>query len=102
MGAVNIRLSRLSRIPPWPGIKVPESLIPEPLFNTDSNKSPTCAMIDIIKPRESNSLKDKFNQFFKANVAAMPNIIPPIDPSMVFLGLILGNILFLPNLVPIR
>jgi hypothetical protein len=100
MGAVNNKLSKQSNMPPWPGINFPESLTPEPLFNTDSNKSPSWPTIDKINPREINLLKDKFNQLLKAKVIMILNKIPPTDPSRDFLGLILGYILFFPNLIP--
>ena len=39
-GAVNITLSILSNIPPWPGIKLLKSLIPVYLFTLEAAKSP--------------------------------------------------------------
>src|SRR6266700_3146684 len=42
-GAANSMASIRSKMPPWPGSRLPESLTPAPRFRADSARSPSCA-----------------------------------------------------------
>ena len=72
------------------------------------NKSPktdATAQIKIIRVRITTS--KVFNEFLKIKVIIRELIttdetIPPIVPSKVLLGLIIGNILFLPKTLPVK
>ena len=75
-------------MPPWPGNKVPESLIFASLFIIDSIKSPTNAIRETNIPYKM-PIKNGFCQLSKnaKNVATeIEHIIPPIKPSIVLLG----------------
>jgi hypothetical protein len=49
-GAVKIKLSILSRIPPCPGIREDESFMPDTRFAEDSNRSPAWPRMPIVIP----------------------------------------------------
>ena len=96
-------MSILSRIPPCPGKKVPESFIFASLFIIDSIKSPTNAMREIKIPYKIPT-NNGFSQFSKnaKNIASkIEQDIPPIKPSIVLLGDI-GERGFLPNDFPMK
>ena len=53
-GTANKRLSILSRMPPWPGIKLLESFTPAVLLSNDSVRSPSVPNIETTKPNPAN------------------------------------------------
>ena len=93
----NNKLSERSRIPPCPGRIVPESLRCVARLRADSKKSPSCATIPSIEVRI-------INESIFALPVITPNILdiimhairPAALPSILFRGLILGQILWLP------
>ena len=88
-GVANRRASILSKIPPWPGRMVPESLTPDIRFSADSKRSPTCPAAPIKMKKKKQIPQDKYGN--KKSLNTEPTKIlarkPPIDPSIVFPGL---------------
>ena len=78
------------------------------LFTELIKRSPkTDAAAEINKMRTSKKLSKVFSEFWKIRITSRELIttdatIPPIVPSRVLLGLMLGNILFLPKALPAK
>ena len=98
--------SNLSRIPPCPGRMLPVSFIFAFLFKYEKDKSPNWQPIDVRIP---NKIILKFITWAiyenKINITKQDNIILPIDPMIVFFGLIFvnfGPLKILPKIKPPR
>ena len=98
-----MQLSILSRIPPCPGKKVPESFIFASLFIIDSIKSPTNAIREIKIPYKipTNNGFSQLSKNAKNTANEIEQDIPPIKPSIVLLGDIAERD-FLPNNLPTK
>lgn len=91
IGAVNIMASKRSKMPPWPGRMLPESLTCTERLNMDSTKSPHVPIVATIAAATMLKImpawKKKSPQ--KAHIiqpATIVRMTPPTKPSMVFLG----------------
>ena len=96
-----IKLSNLSKMPPWPGRKLLEFFIFTHLLQKDSIKSPTNAeiiitIVNIKAFKIENISKNKLQNNDKINAKMMPEI----KPNMVLLGLILGISFLFPKNEP--
>ncbi len=58
-GEANNKLSNLSKIPPWPGIKLPLSFKFACRLNLETTKSPIVPVIETIKEIIIQSIKEK-------------------------------------------
>ena len=98
-----MQLSILSRIPPCPGKKVPESFIFASLFIIDSIKSPTNAIRETKIPYKipTNNGFSQLSKKEKNTAKKIEQDIPPIKPSIVLLGDI-GDRDVLPNDFPMK
>ena len=100
----------LSRMPPWPGKSEPESLTSATLLMNDSIKSPNIDAKDTINEinrkclvwRLSKVIKDK--KFIYESISDEKTLkkMPPLTPSQVLFGEILGQNKVLPNMEPIN
>ena len=103
-GKPNIIPSILSRMPPWPGSKLPVSFFFAFLFRREKYKSPSWQKSEVTIP-VNIIIKLIFFVIKKSklqNVTQL-SIIEPIDPENVLLGLIfviLGPLNVLPNIYP--
>ena len=100
-GAVKIRESSRSRMPPWPGSSVPLSFTPISRFIADITTSQQKPLRPIIKPASSDN--GKFNGVMTGPSTAAISVVvatPPTNPASVLLGLTLGVILMRPIDLP--
>ena len=98
-------LSKRSKIPPCPGIKLEKSLILNFLLIEEKVRSPNCPMTDKNKVIRAIPKRDKEEEttVIKYVVAIKtPMRVPPIHPSQVLLGDILGVHLCLPINFPVK
>ena len=97
-GAERSKASNLSSIPPCPGSKVPESLMPAFLLALLSTRSESVARIPINKPKKIP--KVPINKY----ATNAENKLPIKAPSQLFFGEIIGDnpleINFLPKAIP--
>lgn len=95
-----------SSIPPWPGIRLPESLMCRFLFIIDSIRSPNVAKTEQEAPRPSHhhtlpgNPNHRGQTSPKSTDAAHVSKKPPKNPSQVFWGLMRSNNLCLPKAQP--
>ena len=98
--------STLSRTPPWPGNNLPVSFILAFRLRYETNRSPDWLIKEISKQNKmlftlnSKSKKPKLENNIKG---IMDDTNEPIDPDMVFFGLIFVNFIppmLLPNTYP--
>ena len=101
-GIANIIPSNLSRNPPWPGNKLPVSLILAILFKYETNKSPSWLTketnntnVTKLIPTSRLILKKILNNIIENK----ENTKEPIVPEIVLFGLIFVN-LFPPMVLP--
>ena len=93
-------LSILSNIPPCPGIKFPKSFIPAVLFMADADKSPiwlNILSVNVINDMYTYDIfifPNLFIQYVYIKEIIIAPIVPPIDPSIDFFGLIFVNLCF--------
>ena len=102
-GIENIWLSILSKIPPWPGNKLPLSFTLAERFNIDSIKSPITEHIHTIAPKISHSdifIDEKY--WLSIYEPIRHNIKPPPTPSQVFFGDIRSSNLCFPKFTPAK
>ena len=104
-GAAMISESRVSSIPPLPGMMTPLSLTPAALLKVDSIRSPVQENIEVAKPRSTPWIGENRNRSLKIIGASAPirqgTAIPPINPATDLLGLTLNiPLLFFPNAMP--
>ena len=93
--------SILSRIPPWPGNKLPVFLIEDFLFKYEKKRSPNCTLIETTNPIKIFCIDEVLNKYFnKVELIRMENKMEPKLPVIVLLGLILVNLGPL-NILPI-
>ncbi len=97
--------SILSSRPPWPGMMSDASFSPAARFKIDSPKSPIRANSPI--PPETGiashgSTPGTSIQNVVRTPARIPAMTPPIAPSTVFPGLILGANFRFPNVLPVN
>lgn len=98
-------------MPPCPGRSLPKSLIPKFLLIVDAARSPNILITERqtliiitetydkpVSPSKKNFLNTKSKTTFNKTAPTTP----PIAPSTLFLGLILGQSLRLPNLLPTK
>ena len=100
----NIILSILSSIPPCPGIILEKSLILYALLIAEKNKSPILPTIlkkSVIKVIWYILIVLDITVIKNIVPINVPTIVPPINPSIVFLGDISSNSLCLPIKLPI-
>ena len=97
----NIKLSNLSKKPPWPDKKLLEFFKLFVLLKKDSIKSPHKleTIIKDIKITSNIDIKD-WNIITYIDDNKIEKNIPPISPSSVLLGLINLNSLCLPKIFP--
>lgn len=101
MGAAKIMASMRSRMPPWPGRIVLESLTPAPRFQIDSTRSPIWAAIAVAAPTASNRRSRRSSrQRLQTAVEATEVTKPAIAPSHDFFGETTGAKRCRPNAVP--
>src|SRR5690606_14554543 len=97
--------SSRSRTPPWPGMRAPESLTPACRLSRLSNRSPTTesnpASSDTSATAGNCTVVAPANSDSTTPVITASNM-PPMRPSTVLLGLILGASLCRPNLRPLK
>ena len=96
--------SNLSNIPPCPGKKFPVSFIFAFLFRNEKNRSPNwhAKDVEILKNKTLRSILLVIKNI-KPPIVKKEKKNEPIDPDMVFLGLILvnfGPLKILPNIYP--
>ena len=86
-GAANRNESTRSRMPPWPGIRVPESLAPAARLSSDSATSPDWAVTAISRPSTTAHAagpgRPPRSERAPTTIAAT---VPPMTPLQVLLG----------------
>ena len=83
--------SNRSKNPPWPGNKVPESLMPALRLSQDSNRSPMKERMQTNKEKMAITHHDLILPIPRAlNQSQYAKIKPPKTPSHVFPGLMVG------------
>ena len=93
--------SKRSKIPPCPGIILPESFTPKLRLNNDSSKSPKIAAGTINSAdTNQNNWCEGSNSMLIPHAINPVKIAPPIVPSQVFLGEIRSNNLRFPKNLP--
>src|SRR3954453_12383645 len=106
VGRTKYSESNRSRMPPWPGIKLLESLTPASRLNSDSAKSPICPMTDSTPAMTRRRQIGTFTptrgkiQAPKRGATRSPPITPAVLPDRVFPGLTRGASLGPPNARP--
>src|SRR2546430_12807267 len=103
IGAVKKIESKRSRNPPWPGIRVPESFTSAERFHIDSARSPTTPLNERITPAMIACSSGKLWKNVKWMITAVMTDVrmPPTKPSTVFFGLMRGESLWRPNVLPV-
>ena len=100
-GIAKMMLSKRSRMPPWPGRILLESLMPMVRLSCDSVRSPsvpktTVSSATIIHCKVSSTGKNRARSSDAPTAASAP----PMKPSHVFLGEMRSNILCRPIVTP--
>ena len=95
-----------SRIPPRPGIRIPESFTPVDRFSADAMRSPEIVAGATTAARRSARIIDPPKTWGakKKKAAENPKVprIPPMKPTVLFFGLIFkGFLAFLPKVMPV-
>ena len=85
-GAANRNESTRSRIPPWPGISVPESFAPAARLSIDSARSPAWAARASERPEDQRAAGAGRGPTSTSADTTVAATIPPISPAYVFDG----------------
>src|SRR5690606_16481217 len=100
-GATAMSESRRSIRPPWPGSRLPMSLMPTSRLMSDSHRSPRVAKVTPATPSARPAHHGPSSATMTtATPAATLAIIEPAKPSQDFFGEMLGAIGCLPNRTP--
>ena len=91
-----------SSIPPCPGNNVPESLICTDRFKADSYRSPICPAVPMSRNMTIHDAQGSDGRNMALIIPPINRLAlsPPIEPSMVFLGLTDGQSLWRPRYEP--
>src|SRR4249919_1538907 len=104
-GSAASTLSMRSRIPPWPGMRSPESFAPTCRLSRLSNRSPTTEKPTVTTTTSTtagNWATDAPASGAPTSATMIEATMPPTRPSMVLLGLMRGLSLCLPKWRPAK
>ena len=97
------KISKRSKIPPWPGKIFPLSFTPIWRLNIDSTKSPSVPIVETITEITIQCcIANILENFEITTPAIIVNKNPPTKPSQLFFGECLSKRRCFPNFTPVK